>query len=82
MLPSIDIPYSEHFQDHGGGESPCLICGKKVNKKTAKWVVLEEGGGRIVDPSVEPNHGAFPIGPDCWRKNSQLKAYNADLNDE
>lgn len=77
-LPPIEIPYKDSSVQ-GKGEAPCLICGKNTNKEKVKWVLLEDGGGRIVDPNTEePNHGAFPIGMGCWKKNKQLHPYSMD----
>lgn len=74
-LPPIEIPYKEPY-NQGRGDAPCLICGKSTNKEKVKWVILEEGGGRIVDPETEePHHGCFPIGMGCWKKNKQLHPY-------
>jgi hypothetical protein len=81
MLPSIAIPRVDAYYTRDGrygDREPCLVCGKAVNHATAKWVKLDEGLSLIVDPETpEPNGGHFPVGPECWRKNSVLRKYLA-----
>ena len=80
MLPDIPIPRSHareaNLKRFGHGDvEPCLLCAKPVNHDTARWVALNDWCGEITDPKNEPNGGCFPVGPDCWKRNPQLKPY-------
>jgi hypothetical protein len=68
-----------------GDESPCLICGRGIKRGTkALWVHLHDGGSSIVTEAeaAERNAkgeaggdmGAYPIGPDCYRRNRDALA--------
>ena len=55
-----------------------LACRKQVNPERARWVVLDEGLGQIVDPrGPDGLSGCFPIGSDCWRRHPELHPYEA-----
>ena len=61
---------------------PCLVCGAPcANDGKAVWVWLHEGGATIVDReegerlNADGDHGdmgAYPIGPNCYRKYKKL----------
>jgi hypothetical protein len=54
---------------------PCIVCGKEVNPKTARYVHLINGGHIVLHPSDEHLYesdggdvGGQPIGPDCAKR--------------
>ena len=64
---------------------PCLVCGKPCKDDgKAVWVYLHDGGGTIVTADEyearnaaghdDEQLGAYPIGPDCYRKHKAVLA--------
>lgn len=67
--------------------NPCAICGKPV-KTSRYWVHIVDGGGVVLHPDDEDKYsaagepsadcGCWPVGPDCLRKNPDLKPFVTD----
>lgn len=66
----------EKNQSRVGHADPCVVCGKKVNSLTAKWVHVSCSGNLYpVEVSTEEANNLpegtmffFPIGPECAKK--------------
>ncbi len=76
MIEPCSHPDYHWNESHcGDGREPCCICGKPVNVKTCKWVMI--GGPCNVtfltpdEAKTDLNAGVFPIGPDCYRRNKK-----------
>lgn len=66
----------ERNQAKVGDGDPCVVCGKKVNPNTSKWVHLSERGNaypagittKEAEHFPEGSMYLFPIGPECAKK--------------
>lgn len=81
ILPDIKIPRSRshgaNLDRYGDATERCLLCGRPINLKTSKVVLLDEGCGAITHPHEDQEHtgGCFYIGPDCWKRHPEIHPY-------
>ena len=74
IRPFMAPDFNERWNKHGG--APCVLCGREVNQsEKTKYVAVVEGGATFALASIpDPEDGAYmgvwPIGPECYRKNS------------
>lgn len=80
-LPPLAFTRSPNFQDNlrrAGDSNGCIVCGKAV-QPGAPHIRMDTSGRAITDQYGDAHsaqdQGAFPIGPDCLRKNPQLRPY-------
>jgi hypothetical protein len=56
---------------------PCIVCGLPIDGQKAKWIHVIDGGCRAAEDGDEIDPGGdmywHPIGPDCLRRQPQLK---------
>lgn len=83
MVKPFGKKYSEGIDRYGdgvGGSWPCVLCGRPVkNLDSAVFLRVVDGGGRFAksteDVDLDGDMGSFPVGPDCYRKNPELKRF-------
>jgi hypothetical protein len=63
---------------------PCIICELPVDSKKSMWIHVVDGGGNAAEPNEAVAEagdvGCHPIGPDCLRRQPQLKPVAFKLN--
>lgn len=73
IAPNWDANY---YSKNGpkDGNSPCLICGKSVNKSKVHWVNVDCTTNEIVEgcPTNHFEYGLEPIGADCFKKHKEI----------
>jgi hypothetical protein len=80
-LPDIPIPYAASLSANrfrfGEAKDRCLLCGRPVNMKRTRVVLLNDELGGITDPDQDPEYtgGCFDIGLDCWKRHPELHPY-------
>jgi hypothetical protein len=80
-LPDIPIPYAASLSANrfrfGEAKDRCLLCGRPVNMKRTRVVLLNDELGGITDPDQDPEYtgGCFDIGSDCWKRHPELHPY-------
>lgn len=89
MKKSITIKcspnYNKNSENCKPNESPCIICGKGISgpapyvhahNGTLSFIVTEEEAERLNAAGKSgADMGCWPIGPDCLKKNPQLKPF-------
>lgn len=86
-IPMVE-DYHENSRKTGAnrdGYMPCIVCGRAVSMAKEHWMVYVHGGGHtaVTDEEYEEMEvtqpgaglGGYPIGPDCLRRNVDLKPY-------
>lgn len=83
-IPAYDR--EQYWKNRGDGDKsnhlPCVVCGKQIPLKKARyWVHLHDGGALIVtdaEASEMPENadmGVYPVGSDCLRRYPEIKPY-------
>lgn len=76
----------ERTNAHGRGFAPCIVCGRAVNVNSRHWEVRVHHGGSHIVSEAEAERlnaeghessdlGCYPIGPDCLKKNPDIKPF-------
>lgn len=58
------------------GQLECAVCGRGIPLEKGKMIRIGGGGSTFVPPNQDDgpaDMGFYPIGPECLRKNPELK---------
>lgn len=84
-MKSIKTKMSKRYNENANSnDNPCIICGKEckpgsqmlwAHGGSLEMVVTFEYGTELNKTDPGADMGCWPIGPDCLKKNPQLKPF-------
>ena len=79
MITAFSHPDFKRNQQKVGPRTPCCICGKGIKDMSKAKLLRVNTANQFVAPDAalpeREDLGSFPVGPECLRKNPELKAW-------